>query len=238
MRLMNYFQILMINFRSKKEYLTLVNAALFNIICPRKMVRKTNKKDNSGKIKLEPSGKTANLRWIKYYTPESIFFRLLLCNESIKEADPKFCPCPEYKNIWANNIICKSGKKLAHIYFRYEQPQKVHVGTRSCIVIFLKNNQYPDELVQRLKSTVTQLGIGKEKFDFHVVQFCYEKISVNPINRNKLKKEIKNHYVDSRLKIRNRIQMNEKNDLMILEIDHNKEANEFSINPIIENRES
>jgi len=202
------------------------------------MVRKTNKKDNSGRLKLVPFEKTANLRWINYYTPEPIFFRLLLCNENKKESDPNFCPCPEFKNIWANNKICKSGKKLAHIYFRYEQPKRVHIGTRSCIVIFAKYDQDTEELVQRLNNTVSILGIKNEKFDFHVVQFRYEKIYVNPPNRNKLKKEIRNHYVDSRPKIRNIIQMNKKNDLLILEIKHDKDANEFLITPIVEDRES
>jgi len=216
----------------------LVDTALFENICPRKMVRKTDGKDNSGNFMLKPLKRTANLRIIKYCVPESIFFRMLLCKEYISAFDPDVCQCSEYKNEAAGEKICESGKKVAHIYFRFENQKKADEGPRSCIIIFFKAGKNPDELVQRLKDTVTQLGIGEEKFDFHVVPFCYEKITLNMLNRNKLNKEIKTCYVGSQLKIRDSIQMNENNDLMILKISHDKEVNEFLINPIVEDRES
>jgi hypothetical protein len=211
----------------------LVTATPFEIICPRCIIRKTDRKDDSGNLLLEPSKRTANLRWIKYNMREPVFIRLLLCKESIKASDPSFCPYPKYKNKWAIKRICKSKEKLAHIYFSYEHPKKVYAGTRSCIVIFSKNNQNADDFAERLKSTVTQLGIKGEKFDLHVIPFCYEKISVIPPYRHKLKREIKDRYEDSRLIIKNNILMNEKNDLMILKIDHNLEDKEFLINPIV-----
>jgi len=216
----------------------LVNTALFDAICPRCMIRKTDKKDDSGRIKLNPSKKTANLRWVNYNMREPVFLRLILCKENNKECEPKSCPCPVYKNMLAIKRICKSKEKMAHLYFRYENQKKINVGTRSCIVIFYKSNLNTDELVQRLKNTVKLLGIGKENFDFHVVPFCYEKISVFPSYRHKLKKEINSHYEGSRLKIEKNIQMNEKNELMILEIAHDNAAKEFSINTVVEDRES
>ena len=216
----------------------MVKTALFEIICPRCIIRKTYKKDNSGDIILEPSEKTANLRWIKYNIPESVFLRLLLCKEYIKEDNPGACPCSRYKNKFAINRICKSPDKLAHFYFGYEKPEKAYKDTRSCIVLFIKNYIKPEELKQRLMNTIKQLNIGREKFIFHVVPFCYEKISLYPSSRYKIKNEINNLFAGALPKIKTNTQMNEKNELMVLEIGHDKKANEFTINTIVEDRES
>jgi len=212
--------------------------ALFNLICPRKVVRSKKKKDLSGKLLLAPSTKTANLRWIKYYTPEPVFFRLLLCKEINKTNDPKSCPCPEYKNTWANDILCKLGKKFAHLYFRYEQPKKVHKDARSCIVIFAKNNLKTDEIEQRLKNTVNYLGVQKENLDFHVIPFSFEKTSVVFGYRSKLKRNLKKCYASSNVDVKRNIEMKENDELMVLEINNNNANKEFSIGTIVEDRAS
>jgi len=215
----------------------LATAALFDSICPRKMVRNTDNEDDSGDLKLKPFKRTANLRWIKYDIPEPVFLRLLLCKEGKRASDPEFCPYPEYKNDSADKKICESKGRLAHIYFGYEQPERIPTEMQSCIVIFSKNSSDTDELIQKLKTTVTQLGIGKEKFYFYVVPFHYEKDPINSLNRHKLKKDFKNQYAGSKIKIEDRIQMNEKNDSMTLKIGHDKEADEFLFTPTVEKEE-
>lgn len=202
------------------------------------MVRSTDVNDDSGAFKLRPLRKTAKLNCIKFGIRESIFFRLLLCKEGKKTFEPDFCPYPDYKNESATKKTCESKGKLAHIYFGYEQPEKVHAEIARCIVIFSKNDQNADELAQRLKATVTHLGIKGEKIYFYVVPFHYEKTPVIQLNRHKLKKEIRNQYAGSQLKIEKHIQMKEENDFMTLNIDRDPKANKFLITQIIENKES
>jgi hypothetical protein len=211
----------------------LVDSSLPDTICPKIIVRKTDgKKDNSGNLMLKLSSKTANLRWIRYDVLEPILFRLLLCREN--KIDSRSCPYPDYDNHMAVKKICQLEEKLAHIYFRYEQPKKVDTNTPSCIVIFVRSNiQHTDEIAQRLKNTVTLLSIN-EKIVFHVINFSFEKITVHSLNRHKLKKIIKNCWPGSRLKVGKNIEMNKKNNRMVLEINHISETAEFSIKPGIE----
>ena len=204
----------------------------FNDICPRKMVRKTDSNDISGDFMFEPLKRLANLRWIKYRVPEAVLFRILICKEYKSASDPDVCPYPEFNNEKATKKICESKGNLAHIYFRFENTEKAHAGTRSCIVIFSKNNLNIDEFAEKLKATIAQLDIQKEKFVFHVIQFRYGLIRVVMPSRDKLRKKILSIYRDSNIRIKRSIQMNEKDDMMILGIGYDPKANEFLISSI------
>jgi len=132
--------------------------------------------------------------------------------------------------------LCSSKENLAHIYFGYEQPEKVNKkGTRSSIVFFSKNNQDTDKVTQTLKATVKQLeqlGIGREKIDFYVVPFYYEKIPLIPINRRKLIKGIIDEYADAKVEVKETIALND-NNLTTLEINQNRVTNSFSIEMVV-----
>ena len=203
----------------------MVTTAEFDNICPRCIVRNTDSEDDSGNLLIKLSKKTANLKRIEYNVPESIFLRLLLCKENKKASKPDDCPCPEYENKKANNIICKSKENLAHIYFGYEHPEKVCDGILNCIIIFSRNNLNTDELIQRLRATITQLGIEKENFCLYVIRYKFGNITVNKPNINKIKK----NYAYSKIYINPSINMDETNDRLILKIGQKPDTKYFSI---------
>jgi len=216
----------------------LVTTAVFENICPRSIIRNTgNSNDGSGKIILNSYKKTANLERIEYIIKESIFLHLLLCKENNKTSAPDVCLFP-YKNNNAGIIICESAKKFAHIYFGYEEPEKVRAGTRNCMVVFSKNNLDIDELAQRLENTVKQFGVKNEKYYFYVIQFNYGNCSLVKLNRNKVKTKIFNLYAGSRVRIKTSFKINEKDQVLILKIEHKPENIDFDITSILEKKKT
>jgi hypothetical protein len=166
-------------------------------ICPEDIIRAIDKRDYSGTVELLPRPLltqknlkiTSDFEIIEYEVQEPVFFKLLLCKELNTEGKPQKCPYDKFRDVFnspgkrivriVGNIVsfimrnkvritCRDEKKkLAHVYFGYETPDKV---TPNCIVIFVEKKELykPKNLVQKLENTITWLNIKKD-FDFHIV---------------------------------------------------------------------
>jgi hypothetical protein len=123
-------------------------------------------------IELLPSPTTAHLSKIECNVPEAVLLRLLACKDENPTKKPDDCPYPEHKSSGAEKLACNLHDiKLAQIYIKKEK----NAGkSRSCLIVFIEGqylNKKIDELLERLKNSVTWLDIENEKPYFYIFYF-------------------------------------------------------------------
>jgi hypothetical protein len=143
-------------------------------LCPKMIVRAAASKDDRFSpniIELLPTENIANLEKIECNVLEPVLLRLLVCKDEKSVEFSDICPYPKHKNQDAVKLVCdNSGLRLAQIYIRLEREKS---KSRSCLILFVEG-QYlakTDELIERMKNSVSWLDIEDEKPYFYIFHY-------------------------------------------------------------------